>query len=637
MVNLPPPNNDPNVLEGDQAPSAPDGFAPQWIDPEFDKEEMDDDDVEWLMAPVTSPRATATVSSTYEVEGPSTAAIEGPSAPLPAPGLPVPPTAIEDLSTRLGNLEYRHGVLMRKMKEVSDAEVADSIAIGEIHPRVATVEEHVQVMASQAVQEVNGLKEIETRVQQVESRVDTYSSGQMAVPGQDEIVGLSQQVLEETKFDEGYSSKNYVRKFLRALHPKWRAKVTAIEESKDLTSLSLDELIGNLKVYEMIIKKYSEIVKAKVERKSITLKAKKESSDEECSTFGSEDEEYAMTKDKNQRALVGGSWSDSGEEDDEKVKDETCLVAHASSEAEGSGTPTEPHHTPTSEASQSSQHELPSPSLLYVPTELLPTVIPSDNPPLRQYTKRGRIAQSSALPPVADEPASPIRDDSKGEACLTNFGLEADQDRANIPKTSILPSDSTPRVTSLVADEGSMQQKLDKLTALCTSLQRQQSEMISKFAPQELEINRLKARINLLEDKYRGVTEQYGDAPIKGRRLDEGEEATERVSDDTEEMAAVLTSMDAASILSSEGVQVVPTAAKVATATLSIPTGSGVVSTASPTIPTASPIFTTATEFTPYTRRKGKVKENPKKDKIGSKPDKNGKRGEARKSQKQLQ
>ncbi|GJT20756.1 hypothetical protein Tco_0890693, partial [Tanacetum coccineum] len=69
--------------------------------------------------------------------------------------------------------------------------------------------------------------------------------------------------------DEGYSSKNYVRKFLRALHPKWRAKVTSIEESKDLTSLSLDELIGN-------------------------LKAKKESSDEECSTSGSEDEEYAM-------------------------------------------------------------------------------------------------------------------------------------------------------------------------------------------------------------------------------------------------------------------------------------------------------------------------------------------------------
>ncbi|GKD33390.1 zf-CCHC domain-containing protein [Tanacetum coccineum] len=163
--------------------------------------------------------------------------------------------------------------------------------------------------------------------------------------------------------DEGYSSKNYVRKFLRALHPKWRAKVTTIEESKDLTSLSLDELIGN-------------------------LKAKKESSDEECSTFESEDEEYAMAvrdfkkffkrrgrfvrqpqndkktfqrsrddkngksdrkcfrcgdpnhligecpnppKDKNQKTFFGGSWSDSGEEDDEKVNNETCLVAQASS------------------------------------------------------------------------------------------------------------------------------------------------------------------------------------------------------------------------------------------------------------------------------------------------------------------
>ncbi|GKF06551.1 zf-CCHC domain-containing protein, partial [Tanacetum coccineum] len=124
-------------------------------------------------------------------------------------------------------------------------------------------------------------------------------------------------------------------------------------------------------------------------RKSIALKAKKESSDEECSTSDSEDEEYAMAvrdfkkffkrrgrfvrkpwnnkktfqrsrddknsksdrkffrcgnpnhlirecpkppKDMNQRAFVGGSWSDSGEEDDEKVKNETCLVAHASSE-----------------------------------------------------------------------------------------------------------------------------------------------------------------------------------------------------------------------------------------------------------------------------------------------------------------
>ncbi|GKG55787.1 hypothetical protein Tco_0574681, partial [Tanacetum coccineum] len=44
----------------------------------------------------------------------------------------------------------------------------------------------------------------------------------------------------------------------------------------------------------MIIKKDFEIVKAKVKRKSIALKAKKEHSDEECSTSGNEDEEYVM-------------------------------------------------------------------------------------------------------------------------------------------------------------------------------------------------------------------------------------------------------------------------------------------------------------------------------------------------------
>nr|GFB08523.1 transposase, Ptta/En/Spm, transposase, Tnp1/En/Spm-like protein [Tanacetum cinerariifolium] len=44
----------------------------------------------------------------------------------------------------------------------------------------------------------------------------------------------------------------------------------------------------------MIIKKDSEIVKAKGEKRSLSLKAKKESSDEEGSTSESEDEEYAM-------------------------------------------------------------------------------------------------------------------------------------------------------------------------------------------------------------------------------------------------------------------------------------------------------------------------------------------------------
>nr|GFB72094.1 hypothetical protein [Tanacetum cinerariifolium] len=73
---------------------------------------------------------------------------------------------------------------------------------------------------------------------------------------------------------------------------------------------------------------------------------------------------------------------------------------------------------------------------------------------LRQYTRKARIAQSSDLPTVADEPVSPLGDDSQGEACPTVSGLEAKQDRVNIIKTSTLPHDSPPRVTSLAADEG---------------------------------------------------------------------------------------------------------------------------------------------------------------------------------------
>ncbi|GKB52382.1 zf-CCHC domain-containing protein [Tanacetum coccineum] len=96
-------------------------------------------------------------------------------------------------------------------------------------------------------------------------------------------------------FDESFSSRNHVRKFLRALPTKWRPKVTTIEESKDLSTLPLDELIGNLKVYEVVLEKDSEISKVKKEKyKSLALKARKVSSDEEVSYSESDDEEYVM-------------------------------------------------------------------------------------------------------------------------------------------------------------------------------------------------------------------------------------------------------------------------------------------------------------------------------------------------------
>ncbi|GKD66570.1 hypothetical protein Tco_1308678 [Tanacetum coccineum] len=102
--------------------------------------------------------------------------------------------------------------------------------------------------------------------------------------------------------------------------------MAAIEESKELSTLLLDELIGNMKVYEVVLEKDSEASKNKKEKyKSLALKAKKVSSDEEASCSDSEDEEYPKA------AFVGGCWSDNEEEDDPK-KDDICLMAHDSNE-----------------------------------------------------------------------------------------------------------------------------------------------------------------------------------------------------------------------------------------------------------------------------------------------------------------
>nr|GFB43087.1 hypothetical protein [Tanacetum cinerariifolium] len=246
-------------------------------------------------------------------------------------------------------------------------------------------------------------------------------------------------------------------------------------------------------------------------------------------------------------------------------------------QGEGSGTPTEPHHTPSPEAQPTSHTTHSSLTLPSVTTTSIPTITPSDTTPIKQYTQRTRIAQSSALPTVADEPESPLRDISKEEACPTDFGFIAYQDKPTIAKSSTLPHDSEPR---------------------------------------EVEINKLKERVKLLEDRQRVAAEGTGDnAPIKGRNLDKGE-AAERASDDTEEMATVLTSMDATTVLASGAAEV--------------PTGSGSIPTAGPpaaeaptgsdVVPTTSPVFATATVVTPYRRRKGKevmVKsKTPKKQKV---------------------
>ncbi|GKG63112.1 hypothetical protein Tco_0638759, partial [Tanacetum coccineum] len=61
--------------------------------------------------------------------------------------------------------------------------------------------------------------------------------------------------------DEGFSSYNYVRKFLRALHPKWRAKVTAIEESKESDDEDSSTSDSEDKEYAMAMRDFKKFFK----------------------------------------------------------------------------------------------------------------------------------------------------------------------------------------------------------------------------------------------------------------------------------------------------------------------------------------------------------------------------------------
>ena len=78
-----------------------------------------------------------------------------------------------------------------------------------------------------------------------------------------------------------------VRKVLRSLPERFHAKITAIEESKDINKIPLTELVGNLQTYELGLTRIGKMGKGK----SMALKAKSsdsnESSDEEDSKMKS--------------------------------------------------------------------------------------------------------------------------------------------------------------------------------------------------------------------------------------------------------------------------------------------------------------------------------------------------------------
>ena len=73
-----------------------------------------------------------------------------------------------------------------------------------------------------------------------------------------------------------------IRKVLRSLSERFHAKITVIEESKDINKIPLTELIGNLQTYELRLSRIGKLGKGK----SMAFKAKSNDTNE---SFDDED------------------------------------------------------------------------------------------------------------------------------------------------------------------------------------------------------------------------------------------------------------------------------------------------------------------------------------------------------------
>ena len=76
-----------------------------------------------------------------------------------------------------------------------------------------------------------------------------------------------------------------VRKMLRSLPERFHAKITAIEESKDIDKIPLTKLVGNLQTYKLGLSRIGKLGKGK----SMAMKAKSSDTDE-----SSDDEDSKM-------------------------------------------------------------------------------------------------------------------------------------------------------------------------------------------------------------------------------------------------------------------------------------------------------------------------------------------------------
>ena len=91
-------------------------------------------------------------------------------------------------------------------------------------------------------------------------------------------------------FEEIIPEPKIVRKVLKSLPERFHAKISTIEESKDIEKISLTELVGNLQTYELGLTRIRKTSKSK----SMALKAKSSDTDKSSDDEDSKMKSYIM-------------------------------------------------------------------------------------------------------------------------------------------------------------------------------------------------------------------------------------------------------------------------------------------------------------------------------------------------------
>nr|GEV64203.1 hypothetical protein [Tanacetum cinerariifolium] len=169
---------------------------------------------------------------------------------------------------------------------------------------------------------------------------------------------------------------------------------------------------------------------------------------------------------------------------------------------------------------------------------------------------------------VKNETVFPTRDVRYGEAFPTVTSLDAGQDRENIAKTSAIPHEASPRVTSL----GGVKTLEDN--------EKRREGFAQEDAP-----------------NIEGIDQ--GEDLLVGDTVKDSDKSADKRSDSTDEMANVLGTLGSVNILASRGLRLVFITASLSVATSSIVFSPDVATTSGSFLTAA--IFTTASVATPNT------------------------------------